>query len=251
MPTRSCRDRTTTRASNCSIPPTSPTLSVFSTHPRARLFQRTQRTQRTRRTAGVASLLTAGFVAALSLAVALPVSARTNVPRSCADCRFIRSESGFLTCIERCLAGDVWCGEDRMTLARWEGWKFNQSRSVARRESENDFEALFGERRHGVLEVKLHNGKPAVAFAIPELVFPLHDPTVTVRVEGEKTRTYRGERWSDDILIVTDPELVRAFRRGCRVRVSTIPFGHERVDLQFDLAGFRDAADVVFGGKAP
>lgn len=245
MPTRSCRDRTTTRASNCSIHPTSPTLSVFSTHPRVRLFKRT------RRTAGVASLLTAGLVAALSLAVALPASARTSVPRSCVDCRFIRSESGFLTCIERCLAGDVWCGEDGMTRARWEGWKFNKTRTVARRESENDFDAFFGERRHGVLEVKLHNGTPAVAFAIPDLVFPLHNPTVTVKVEGEKTRTYRGERWSDHILIVTDPELVRAFERGCRVRVSTVPFGHDRVDLRFDLAGFRDAADVVYGEKAP
>ncbi len=197
------------------------------------------------------SLLVTGLLAGAAVGMIEPAVARTPVPQSCADCRFIRSESGFLTCIERCLAGDVWCGEDGMTRARWEGWKFNNARTVARRESENDFEALFGEHRRGVLEVKLHNGKPAVAFAIPELVFPLHDPTVTVRVEGEKTRTYRGERWSDDILIVTDPELVRAFRRGCRVRVSTVPFGHERVDLQFDLAGFRDAADVVFGGKAP
>lgn len=197
------------------------------------------------------SLLVTGLLAGAAVGMIEPAQGHTPVPRSCADCRFIRSESGFLTCIERCLAGDVWCGEDGMTRARWEGWKFNNARTVARRESENDFDALFGERRRGVLEAKLHNGTPAVAFVIPELVFPLHDPTVTVKVEGEKTRTYRGERWSDEILIVTDPSLIRAFGRGCRVRVSTVPFGHERVDLQFDLAGFRDAADVVFGGKAP
>lgn len=236
MPTRNNRSRTPTRALMQSILSTSSTLSETS----ARKFSRI-----------LGTVLLTGVMAGISVSVALPAAARTPVPRSCADCRFIRSESGFLTCIEHCLAGDVWCGEDGMTRARWEGWKFNKTRTVARRESENDFDAFFGERRRGVLEAKLHNGTPAVAFVIPELVFPLHDPTVTVKVEGEKTRTYRGERWSDNILIVTDPGLIRAFERGCRVRVSTVPFGHDRVDLRFDLAGFRDAADVVFGGKAP
>lgn len=197
------------------------------------------------------AFLLTGLFAGVAVGTVEPAAARTPVPHSCVDCRFIRSETGFLSCIEHCLAGDVWCGENGMTRARWEGWNFNKTRTAALRESENDFDARFGERRRGILEVKLHNGTPAVAFGIPSLVFPLYDPTVTVKVEGEKTRTYRGERWSDSILIVTDPDLIRAFGRGCRVRVSTVPFGHDRIDLQFDLAGFRDAADVVYGGEAP